>query len=317
VASCKTTQIYFPSKVSKDREEYIDQYKDLAIKEMKRSGVPASITLAQGLLESNNGSSTLARKANNHFGIKCHDWTGEIIYHNDDINDECFRKYKSVYQSYIDHSNFLKNSERYAFLFDLKQKDYQGWARGLKEAGYATNRKYANMLIKIIKDNQLYRYDKKSRKKDLKKDKNVEEQKKLNESNESNETEGINNLKDTGSFYINLNKRKKYQRNGIEYIIVKKGDELLELAKELEMMPWEIFRYNDLPRDAVFFEGQELYIQPKRNKAERGFEYHIAEEGEIMYNISQKYGIKLKKLYQKNLMEEGEEPEVSQKIWLR
>src|SRR5690554_5416321 len=141
------------------RAEYISMYKDDAIREMHRSGVPASITLAQGILESGDGNSALARKANNHFGIKCHgDWKGKTYYQDDDEKDECFRKYKSVLESFRDHSEFLKKP-RYAFLFELKPTDYKGWAKGLKKAGYATNPRYPQLLIKIIEENNLHQYD--------------------------------------------------------------------------------------------------------------------------------------------------------------
>jgi len=142
------------------REEYIREFKDIAIAEMERSGIPASISLAQGMLESDNGNSTLARKANNHFGIKCHDWSSEVIYYDDDHKNECFRKYDSAEESYTDHTDFLMNSSRYVFLFYLDQTDYKGWARGLEKAGYATDRFYANGLIRIIEEEELYEYDK-------------------------------------------------------------------------------------------------------------------------------------------------------------
>ena len=146
--------------VSIERKDYIKEYNSLAIKEMKRSGIPASITLAQAMLESDNGNSTLARKANNHFGIKCHSsWKGAKVYHDDDKRNECFRKYKSIYSSYIDHSDFITNNNRYQFLFELSLSDYKAWAKGLQKAGYATSRTYAELLIKIIDNNQLYVYD--------------------------------------------------------------------------------------------------------------------------------------------------------------
>ena len=146
-------------KKSMTREDYIKTYSDLAMKEMARVGIPASITLAQGCLESGNGNSTLATRGNNHFGIKCHDWTGKKIYHDDDSRNECFRSYDSPYESYMDHSQFLTTRDRYASLFELKPHDYRGWARGLKSAGYATANNYATLLIKIIEENELYRYD--------------------------------------------------------------------------------------------------------------------------------------------------------------
>ena len=145
------------------QEKYISTYADLAVQEMYRSGVPASITLAQGMLESGNGRSELAQKSNNHFGIKCHNnWSGERVYHDDDAKGECFRKYSHPYQSYRDHSDFLRYRDRYKFLFDLKTTDYKGWAYGLKQAGYATDPNYATKLIKIIEDYKLYQYDTKT-----------------------------------------------------------------------------------------------------------------------------------------------------------
>ena len=140
--------------------DYIEKYKDIAMREMQEYKIPASITLAQGLLESGNGNSELAKKSNNHFGIKCHkDWTGKRTYHDDDEKGECFRVYESPEDSYRDHSIFLKKGQRYAFLFDLKITDYKGWAKGLKKAGYATLPVYANVLIKLIEDYNLAQYD--------------------------------------------------------------------------------------------------------------------------------------------------------------
>ena len=146
--------------ISLDRKDYIRNYKDLAIREMKRSGIPASITLAQAILESDNGNSTLAQKANNHFGIKCHDWTGAKVYHDDDTAQECFRKYISAETSFRDHSEFLVNRKRYAKLFELKKSDYKNWAKELRKAGYATDRKYPEKLIGLIDRYELHQYDK-------------------------------------------------------------------------------------------------------------------------------------------------------------
>ncbi len=142
------------------RKEYIDTYKEIAIREMHRSGIPASITLAQGCLESSNGNSVLSRKSNNHFGIKCKsDWKGARTYHNDDKLNECFRKYRSVEESYIDHTNFLLENPRYGYLFRISHTDFKAWAKGLKAAGYATDPKYAHRLIKIIEDEDLHMFD--------------------------------------------------------------------------------------------------------------------------------------------------------------
>jgi len=291
--------------ISLDRKDYIREFKDLAIREMKRTGIPASIKLAQAMLESDNGNSTLAQKANNHFGIKCHsNWKGGKVYHDDDRRNECFRKYRTVYESYEDHSDFIVRGQRYSFLFDLNPTDYKSWARGLQKAGYATSKTYASMLIKIIEDNQLYVYDQGG---SLAFDHEDDDSLKNNQEY----------LADVDNFKIYTEKHRVYSKNRIDYIIVRKGDTFKTLTEELGMLPWELYKYNEIEGDTKLVEGQILYIQPKRNKAEHGFDFHEVKEGETMYTISQLYGIKLRKLYEKNLMETGSEPEVGQKLWLR
>lgn len=275
------------------RQEYIALYKDVAIREMERTGIPASITLAQGILESGDGNSTLARKANNHFGIKCHsDWKGKKVYHDDDEKNECFRKYRNVDESFVDHSEFLVHRNRYRFLFDLKPDDYKGWARGLKKAGYATSPTYARRLIEIIEENQLYIYDKPKRLVDNPWD------------NESVNTAGKAS-------------RNIHENNRIKYVVAKAGDTYRTLADELGKFPGELAKYNEKSISDPIAEGEKVYIQPKRNKAEHGKDFHVVSEGETMYSISQIYGIKLEKLYRKNSMEEGTEPEAGQQLWLR
>lgn len=310
VVSCKVRQVPqstkqpAPKYISLDRKEYIKTYKDLAIKEMKRSKIPASIKLAQAMLESDNGNSTLAKKANNHFGIKCHSsWKGGKVYHDDDRRNECFRKYKTVYESYIDHSEFIAKGQRYSFLFDLSPTDYKSWAKGLQKAGYATSKTYASMLIKIIEDNQLYVYDQGGSL--------------AFDESESVSDSGHTYLGDIDNFKIYTEKHRVFSRNRIDYIIVRKGDTFKNITEELGMLSWELYKYNEIEGDIDLVEGQILYIQPKRNKAEHGFDFHEVKAGETMYSISQLYGIKIKKLYEKNLMEEGAEPKVGQKLWLR
>ncbi len=260
------------------RDEYINKYKYLAIAEMKRTGVPASITMAQACLESGDGNSRLAKKANNHFGIKCHaDWQGKRIYHDDDEKNECFRKYNSVDESFRDHSNYLTGTPRYSFLFDLNPSDYKAWARGLKKAGYATNPNYANALIKIIEDYKLYELD-----------------------DETLKNAGrAGTIKTSG---VVASGRQVFEKNRIKYIIARKGDSFESLTREFMKLPWELPRYNDLPADSKIDSGQIIYIQPKRNSAEPGKHTHTIKEGETMYAISQLYGIKLEKLYEKNLI---------------
>lgn len=269
--------------------EYINIYKDIAIKEMHRCGIPASIILAQGMLESDYGNSSLAKRANNHFGIKCHkNWIGKKVYHDDDKKNECFRKYANPNESFRDHSNFIANGQRYQFLFDYEVTNYKAWAKGLKKAGYATNPNYDDLLIRIIEENKLYIYDSGSHK----------------------EKKHTHKTKNTPTVPVKIT-------NNIKYVEAGEHDTYESIAKNNNMMLWEIYKYNDLPKDAKLSPGQKLYIQPKRNKAQRGYNYHIVEEGETMYTIAQKYGIKLKKLYEKNLLEPGTPIKVGDKLWLR
>jgi len=290
--------------VSLDRKEYIDNYNDLAVREMNRSKIPASITLAQAMLESDNGNSTLAQKANNHFGIKCHgSWKGGKVYHDDDKRNECFRKYKSVYDSYRDHSDFIVKGQRYSFLFDFNPNDYKAWAKGLQKAGYATSRTYSSMLIKIIEDNQLYVFDRGG------------SLSSLTEEYVSDSGEVV--LGDVDNFKIYIEKHQVYTKNRIDYIIAQKGDSFKAITEEFGMLNWELYKYNELDNGTKIYEGQILFIQPKRIKAALGFDFHEVKEGETMYSISQMYGIKIQKLYEKNLMDQGTNPDAGQKLWLR
>jgi LysM repeat protein len=285
------------SKATLSREAYIRSYKDLAIKEMLRSGVPASITLAQGMLESDNGNSSLAKEANNHFGIKCHnDWKGPVIYHDDDRQGECFRKYSSVSESYQDHSDFLMSGSRYSALFELDMTDYKGWARGLKKAGYATSNTYAEMLIKIIEENDLHQYD-------------------LSGASEANirRVRKTAENKATGA----VSGREILTRNRVKYIIVKPEDNFRSLREELHLLPFEIYKYNNLARDQELKPGQVVYLQPKRNRAEVGNTVHIVKEGETMQDISQAYAVKPERLYRMNLMVPGIELKAGDTISLR
>ncbi|MCB9000230.1 MAG: glucosaminidase domain-containing protein [Bacteroidales bacterium] len=287
--------VFGQSKMS--REDYIKNYKDFAIKEMLRSGVPASITLAQGMLESDNGNSSLARKANNHFGIKCHnDWTGPKIYHDDDQKHECFRKYKSAYESYVDHSDFLMSGSRYSSLFELDMTDYKGWARGLKKAGYATNPSYADKLIKIIEDNELHQFD-------------LEGAGDAADRRTRKERENRSLPSGSGSDIM--------VRNRVKYIVIKPEDTFRSIQEKYDLLPFEIYKYNDMARDADLIPGQVIYLQPKRNKAEVGNNWHTVKPGETMLDISQKYAIKLSKLYSRNLLAPGSEIKEGDKISLR
>jgi len=269
----------------------------LAVKEMARTGIPASITIAQGILESGSGQSRLAMKANNHFGIKCHDWNGKKIRHDDDARRECFRKYKSAEESYRDHSDFLTSKPRYASLFLLEPTDYEQWAKGLKKAGYATSSKYAESLIRIIEENKLYLLDQGIELSDhaIHYADNIQQ----------NAADSDNNL------------RQVFENNRVKYITAKEGDSFASLTAELDLLPWELTKYNETSESRSLSEGQILYIQPKRTNAEAGKKTHKVKSGETMYSISQKYGVRLDKLYSRNQMEEDTQPETGTELLLR
>ncbi len=272
------------------RSEYFETFREMAVHEMRRSGVPASITLAQGALESGDGNSTLARSANNHFGIKCHnDWNGRKIYQDDDAKNECFRKYPSVEDSYRDHSDYLRAKQRYAFLFELDPLDYKGWARGLKKAGYATSPTYASRLIEIIDEYGLHRYDRMGEM--------VQEHHRRTP--------------------MHLATRMIMEKNRVKYVLAEPGDTYESLTREFGKLDWEIPGYNDVQAGDSLFPGQVVFIQPKRNKADVGNNIHILKEGETMYTVSQLYAIKLSKLYSLNLISPGTRPSAGTALQLR
>lgn len=285
------------------RAEYIALYKDDAIASMNKNGIPASITLAQGILESGDGNSDLARKANNHFGIKCHsDWRGATYTMDDDAKDECFRKYQKVIESYNDHAEFLTGRNRYAFLFELKITDYKGWAKGLKKAGYATNPKYPDLLIGIIEKNELYKYDDAKALSKSSKGKDKKEAPKRS-------TASTQYKSNTGAHKVATHE------NNIKYIIATSGDNLEAIADEFNMGLWQITKYNDLEDSYSPELGDIIYLQPKRRKAQK--EIHTVTAGETMYEISQMHGIKLKKLYRRNRVEEGYRPKAGEQLYLQ
>jgi hypothetical protein len=275
-------------------DQYIAKYAGMAVKEMKRSGVPASITLSQGMLESGNGNSYLAKDGNNHFGIKCHTWTGQKIYADDDAKGECFRKYDSVEESYKDHSDFLRNNSRYHFLFELKITDYEGWCKGLKQAGYATSPTYAESLIKLIEKYKLYEYDSGNAK--------------PIDNDKPDKRPDRNNNQTQDNFNINPYLNEVLTNNNVEYIIVKDSLSLRDLSLQLDLMNWQLAKYNDLDKDALLVKGQNIYIKPKRNKADKEHATHTVKEGETIRSISQDYAVKTSKIYKYNLLEEGTEP---------
>ena len=270
--------------------EYINKYSDLAVEQMKLHKIPASITLAQGLLESGAGYSQLAKRSNNHFGIKCGgSWRGRTVRANDDAPNECFRAYKTPRDSYEDHSDFLRRGARYAFLFKLEITDYRGWARGLKKAGYATDPSYANRLITIIEDYDLYKYD----------------------------TKGIYSKRQLRKNPWLMNPHPVYIANDIVYVVARGGDTFKELGKEFDISWKKLVKYNDLHKDYTLTAGDIIYLKAKKKKAAKKYTYYIVKDGDSMHGISQKYGIRLKYLYKMNRKDGEYVPEVGDRLRLR
>lgn len=279
-------------------EQYIEQYKDLAIKEMKRMGVPAAITLAQGLLETESGNSELLRKSNNHFGIKCKStWTGEGVRHDDDEAGECFRTYKTADDSYRDHSNFLRGNQRYLFLFDLDPADYKGWAYGLKKAGYATNPKYPAILIKHIEQYNLQQYSllalgdvPKFDKSKFEDDKEVPfvyndtEEVKPIVKNVSNKEE---NVVIDGSDRIG-------HINNVKCVLATRGTSLLAIATRQDIALSKLLQYNDLNDDGILSKDEPIFLEKKATEAATGF--YISKKGETLRDVAQQNGIQLESL---------------------
>lgn len=262
-------------KWSQQFQQYFDQYKDMAIDQMRRYHIPASITLAQGVLESGAGRSELAVKGNNHFGIKCHGWSGRGVYHDDDRDNECFRAYNSAAESYEDHSKFLSSSSRYSSLFKLKQTDYKGWAYGLKSCGYATNPRYAIQLIDIIQLYKLYEYD-------------------------EGKKGGRPSLGPSSGGQIFTHRVYEFNKN--YYVIAKAGDTYRTIGAEMDVSYKKLAKYNENDRNAVLDEGDFVWLEKKRRNAPKEYKNrpHIVKEGESMYTIAQRYGIRLKHLYKMN-----------------
>lgn len=291
-------------------EEYIETYKDVAIKKMKEFKIPASITLAQGILESGSGNSKLATKANNHFGIKCHKgWTGKTFTMDDDEKNECFRKYKHASDSYRDHSQFLTQRGRYTFLFDYEITDYKSWAKGLKKAGYATNPKYPELLIRLIERYDLAQYDTgiKSKKK---KDKSTEE---------VAETAVVASplLSNNEVIYTSIDGRDVYENYGVRYVIGKPGDTFYALAEEFDIYSWQLFKYNDREKDHVIKSGEVVYLEKKKRKADKKYKTHVVKKGENLHYISDLYGVRIKSLVKMNKLEDANKIIVGQKLRLR
>jgi LysM repeat protein len=273
---------------------YIERFHTIAIKQHKAHRIPASIILAQGLLESGAGRSRLTIEGNNHFGIKCHHWDGDEIYHDDDEKNECFRKYRHAEDSYEDHSQFLISRPRYQSLFQLDASDYVSWAYGLKAAGYATDPGYAQKLISIIERYNLHQYD--ATKKGL-------------FSSRENESDKHRQ--------VSFNARNIYKSNYIKMIVSTNTDSYASIAAEFNISEKNIRKYNDVGEDAVLRKGNIVYLSKKKKRASRANPVHVVQPGETLYGISQVYGIQLISLYKINMLSFTEGAQIGQIIKLR
>lgn len=286
--SCSTSRTVAPQVQSQSgtgnpQYDYIVQYSNLAVDQMVKYGIPASITLAQGILESNSGRSTLAAKGNNHFGIKCHNgWTGKTMTQDDDRKGECFRVYSSATESFQDHSLFLVNGSRYADLFKLSPTDYKGWARGLKKAGYATSSTYADNLIGLIERYGLDRYDE------------------------------LSSRPRTGKPL-----HEKLVVNGLYCVKMSNGETLKDIAREFGTSRFKLRRYNELNRDFTPPAGSVIFLEKKKNRAQRDTPVHRVTRGESLWEIAQNYGIKIKSLEKRNGLNDDNPLTVGMSLKLR
>lgn len=316
-------------------EEYIDIYKDLAIKEMIRTGVPASITLAQGIVETENGNSKLVKKSNNHFGIKCKEtWTGPSVSHDDDAPGECFRKYGNAEESYIDHSDFLRTRKHYNFLFSLDPADYKAWAHGLKKAGYATNPAYPQMLIKYIEKYNLNDYSlialgkKKAEEPILVKTEQpvvaVEPAVTTSVVPPVQEV-AVQDANPTPPVAIVIKEEVKkpvvnypsgeFKINETRVVYVEKGTPFLSIAQKYNVQLKWLFDFNDLKEVETVESDQLIYLQRKRRTGAKPI--HIVEAGETVYMIAQAQGIRLEALLQLNQISANQQPAAGEQLYLQ
>ncbi len=281
--------------------QYIAGYKDIAMREMRRTGIPASIKLAQGLLEAEMGNSNLVKRSNNHFGIKCKtEWTGESVSHDDDEKGECFRKYSNPEDSYRDHSDFLRTRERYASLFNLRPNDYKGWAYGLKKAGYATNPRYPQMLIYNIEKYNLQQYDEivlnspqpAEKEESLAIDENIEE------SELPELTPAINEVNSAADYKV------KTRRNGLNATFASRGTSLLAIATFHQIPLTRLLEYNDMKKDGLLPDDAWIYLERKSKESSQST--HTAIQGETLHDISQSHGVQLSRLADYNNMAPSE-----------
>ena len=305
------------------QQHYISRYASIAVNEMYRSGVPASITLAQGIIESASGRSTLAVEGNNHFGIKCHSsWKGKTMRADDDRKNECFRVYGSPEESFRDHSDFLRYQDRYKFLFELKITDYKGWAYGLKQAGYATDPSYAAKLIQCVEDYGLSRYDRMTVDDAL-----AEGGAEAEVPVEKDDALGIPDspLKiEAGEIFTGSEKysfslsRTMYSKNGVPFVYAIEGETYESLAKKYHLLQREILKFNDQPKGAQLQAGEIVYLEPKKSKTVRGLDkYIVGGDDETLHGICQRFAVTEKAVRKMNGLPASYQPREGDELVLR
>ena len=299
------------------REEYIERYKQIAIDHMERYGIPASITMAQGILESDNGNSPLSRSSNNHFGIKCKsDWTGRRVYHDDDAKGECFRAYETVEESYRDHAEFLDRQPRYDSLFAYASNDYRSWARGLKAAGYATAPDYAQRLIRIIEESKLYLLDRPDGGRLYEREQRGEHRREDWFADQSSVSPAAAGTIDPDNYRVAIaehNGYAIYATNGVRYVVAGPDDSFEQIGRALHITASRLRKFNDVTdKRAEPMPGEAIYIERKKSRWEGTEQYHICREGETAYAVAQTYGlrmnavVKMNKLRKRTTLEAGE-----------
>lgn len=302
-----------PAQTPEQISTYINTYKYLAIAEMQRSGVPASIILAQGIHETGAGTSDLVMASNNHFGIKCKSgWTGQTVYHDDDAKGECFRSYANSEDSYRDHSDYLSQTPRYAFLFKLNPEDYESWAYGLKKAGYATNVKYSQILIKLILEYDLEKYSLIALGK-LPAEQPAEgtlAREMMRESLQGFTDSSLQKTVPAASYPDGL-----FSINAAKVIYAKAGISLLSLSNQYAIPLARLLEFNDMNQEDVLNNDQLVFLQRKRKSGITAF--HIVQPGESMYSICQTEGIRYENILEYNRLKQGEEPAPGEKIYLQ
>lgn len=305
------------------REEYVDRYKAIAVAHMERYGIPASITMAQGILESDCGNSLLSMKSNNHFGIKCkRDWTGKKVYHDDDAKGECFRSYPSVEASYRDHAEFLDSQPRYDSLFAYSSSDYRSWARGLKAAGYATAPDYAQRLVRIIEETKLYLLDRPDGiRLWASRASGATDPEEWFSSQSSVAGTDYAAAIDPDNYRVTINAHEGYNvyaTNGVHYVLAKENDTFENIGRKFRLSARNLRKFNDLKdKKAQPMTGETVYIERKKKRWEGNARHHVSRTGETAYAVGQSYAIRTRSIEKMNRLKPGAAIEQGRQIRIK